>query len=322
MKFPTALVALSLTCATTFAEIPPAPPGYKNDAGIMAAVQKGEVTLIKPPKTIPDDVDASLDMPYGKVGDRVLNLDLYRPKGQEAPRPCVVIIHGGAWAGGDKRQNEYKAYIYPFAEKGYVVASVGYRLSGEAQYPAAVQDTMCSIRYLRSHAEELRIDPDQICVMGWSAGGHLALMIGAASNDDEIERTGGWESTSSSVNFVVNMYGVTDLTADFGETDGALVKFMPKLRSEAPDLYKEASPLYHLDSSDPPVLTMHGSVDSVVPIHQADALNEKLEELGIPHEYDRVEGWSHVFDMESRLHERAKALMFQWLERYMPVPAA
>jgi dipeptidyl aminopeptidase/acylaminoacyl peptidase len=95
---------------------------------------------------------------------------------------------------------------------------------------------------------------------------------------------------------------------------------MPETYEANPELYRQASPIHHLDASDPPTLTLHGTIDSVVEIEQGDALDAKLEELGIVHQYDRVEGWTHVFDMESRLHERTKALMYEWLDRYMAIP--
>lgn len=310
---------LLFASAVAAAEIPPAPPGYADEKAIFGAVQKGEVKLISPPKAAPESVAVEKDVEYGKVGERALLLDIYRPVNQEKARPCVVIIHGGAWAGGDKAQREYLAYAIPFAEAGYVAASVGYRLSGEAKYPAAVQDAMCAVRFLRANAEHLKIDPDKIAVMGWSAGAHLAMMIGYASNNGAIAKTGGWEDASSAVTFVVNLYGPTDLSTDFGVNHPAVKSFMPETFDANPELYKQASPLHHLDAADPPTLTLHGTIDSVVEIEQGDLLDARMKELGIRHQYDRVEGWSHVFDMEQRLHDRTKALMFSWLGEYLPI---
>ena len=129
---------------------PPAPAGYSSTTTLYAAIQLGLVKLVDREAPLPEGVELRSDVEYGKVGERSLKLDLYSPKVRSEKLPLLVFIHGGGWKGGKKE--DYKLYTQVFATKGYVVASVGYRLSGEAKFPACVNDVKCAIRYLRSHA--------------------------------------------------------------------------------------------------------------------------------------------------------------------------
>jgi dipeptidyl aminopeptidase/acylaminoacyl peptidase len=145
------------------------------------------------------------------------------------------------------------------------------------------------------------------------------MMIGYAGDHPELNSGGGWEGTACEVQCVVNLYGPTDLTFDFARDHALVQAFMPATYAEDPEIYAEASPITHVDASDPPTLTIHGTLDTLVGIQHGDALAEKLEQLGVPYLYDRVEGWPHVLDMEKRLHERTKYLMFRFLDTYLPV---
>ena len=141
------------------------------------------------------------------------------------------------------------------------------------------------------------------------------MMIGY-SDDPSLEGNGGNNGTSSSVCAVVNFYGPTDLTTDFARKQGVLVDFMGgKTFDEASDTYKQASPLFHLTRDDPPTLIFHGTIDSTVPIIQADKLSDKLKELRIDYIYERYEGWPHVMDLAEAVNRRCIYQMEQFFKK-------
>jgi acetyl esterase/lipase len=231
----------------------------------------------------------------------------------------LIFIHGGGWKGGKK--DDYRVYGIHYAQRGYVVASVGYRLSGEALYPAAVNDVKCAVRWMRASAEKIDVDPNRLGVVGGSAGGHLSMMIGYSSDVPELDGDGGHAGVSSRVQAVVDIYGPVDLTTDFvreNEMAKALCKsFFGGLVDEQIDLYRQASPINHLTKDDPPTLILHGTIDDVVPIDQGDMLAAKLTELKIPYVYDRLPGWPHAMDASVPVNERARWFMDRFLDRYL-----
>lgn len=300
------------------ADPPAPPPGYATSQDVLAAAQQGKVKAVNPLAPAPENVKTSLDVEYGKVGERSLKLDLYEPKDLDRSAPGLIFIHGGAWSGGTK--DMYRYYGHAFAPRGYVVASISYRLSGEALFPAALEDCKCAVRWMRANAERLHVDPDRIAVAGGSAGGHLALMVGYV-DDPKLEGTGGHAGVSSRVQAVVNFYGPTDLTTDFVRTNtfakGAVEKFLGKPYDDDPKLHEFASPVAHLDPRDPPTLTLHGTIDDVVPIEQGDILAAKLKELGVPYLYDRLPGWPHAMDLAQDVNDRGVWLMERFFARYL-----
>ncbi len=302
-------------------EPPAAPAGFPNTTACIAAIQLGLVKLVDRDAPLPESVELRSDVEYGRVGDRSLKLDLYSPKVRTGKLPCLIFIHGGGWKGGQKE--DYRLYTQAFATKGYIVASVGYRLSGEAKFPAAVHDVKCAVRYLRKHADELGIDADRLGVVGGSAGGHLAMMIGYSSDVKELEGEGGHAGVSSHVSAVVNIYGPTNLNDDFvRENEGAnklVESFFGKPVAEAGDLLDTASPGFYLDAKDPPTLILHGTIDDIVPVNQSDQLAQKLTDLKIPYVYDRLPGWPHTMDLAKDVNVRSTWLMERFLEQTLKV---
>ncbi|MCY2966890.1 MAG: SMP-30/gluconolactonase/LRE family protein [Planctomycetota bacterium] len=138
---------------------------------------------------------------YGTAGDEKLTLHLARPTTGAGPFPVVVFIHGGGWAGGNK--DVHKNEIIEAAKRGYVSISVGYRLAPKHRFPAQVEDVKCAVRWLRAHAKELNIRADKIGAVGFSAGAHLAMMLGTMDKGDGLEGNGGWADQSSKVQAVV-----------------------------------------------------------------------------------------------------------------------
>ena len=174
------------------------------------------------------------------------------------------------------------------------------------------------VRWMRAHAADLHVDPDCIVAMGSSAGAHLAMLAGYASDVALLEGNGGHAGVSSRPDLVIDMYGPTDATTP-GLRDKALaVRFMGKRYDEDPDWYRLASPLHHLDATDPPTLVIHGDIDQLCPIAQSDALVERLREVGVPHYYARMRGWPHLLDLAPQcngyVHELIDAFLAEHAE--------
>lgn len=298
---------------------PPAPKGYDSQGEILLAIQRGDLKLVDLTAPVPDSVEVVTDIEYGKAGDYSLRLDLYRPKKIRGTVPGLIMIHGGAWRGG--KRTDYRYYCVKFAERGYVTATISYRLIGRAPFPAAVQDAKCAVRWMRKNARKYQIDADQIGVMGASAGGHLALMVGYSPDTAELEGDGGHAGVSSRVQAVINVYGPTDLTTAFARENRLVQDFIGKHYAEAAEQYRLASPLAHASKGAPPTLTLHGSIDTVVPIVQAELLDRRLAVLGVPHEFVRMEGWPHGMDLSEEVNRYCRWHMERFLDRHLPVRA-
>lgn len=226
-----------------------------------------------------------LDLEYASPGSGPLSLDLYRPDADDHPHPVVVYIHGGAWAMGDKADRA-ETRAEALARAGIAVASVNYRLSDIAPFPAQLHDVKGAVRWLRAAGGSFGLATDRIGAFGPSAGGHLAAMAGLTSGDPALEgTTGGNLDQSSAVQAVVDWYGPTDLTAAGGRNalEAALLgrSFEAKLlgvESVTDDREGacQASPRWHVDRSAPPFLLMHGDRDHIVPLAESATLHEML----------------------------------------------
>ncbi|MFH1739237.1 MAG: alpha/beta hydrolase [bacterium] len=312
--------ACSAYAGETDEKMPPMPKGYENDEEVKTAILTGKVKLIDAINVkVPDSVVEEKGIEYGKVGDRSLQLDLYRPMAIKKPVPGLIFIHGGGWKGGSREVMKY--YTVRYAERGYVTATISYRFSQEAPFPAAVSDAKCAVRWMRENAKKHRIDPEKIGIIGGSAGAHLAMMTGYSSDVPELEGEGGHAGVSSRVQAVLEFYGPTDLTTEFARKQSVAREFLSgKSYEEAPDLYVLASPISHLTKNDPPTLILHGTIDTIVPIAQADKLAEKLTELGIAHVYEKFEGWPHTMDLAEAVNQRCQYRMNEFLDKYLPLP--
>jgi acetyl esterase/lipase len=300
------------------AEVPPVPPGYATEQEVKDAFLAGKLKPIDMTIAVPETVSVAKGIEYGKGGDVALKLDLYSPKEKDPDKlvPGVIFIHGGAWRGGSREMYHY--YCVKFAEQGYVAATISYRLSGVAPFPAAVEDSKCAVRWLRANAAKYGVDPNRIGVAGGSAGGHLTMMVGYAPDTAELEGSGGNSDTSSRVQAIVNIYGPTDLTTEFARTKGVVSDFLGgKSFDEAPDVYRLASPITHLTEDDPPTLILHGSIDETVPISQAELLVDKLEEKRLTFDYDRLEGWPHAMDIEANVNRHCLAKMLEFFDEHL-----
>jgi acetyl esterase/lipase len=239
---------------------------------------------------------------FAKRGDRALELDIAVPEGGGDLRPLIVCIHGGGWIHGAR--HGYRDFIVELAKKGYVAATVSYRLSPVAPWPAQIDDVRAALRYLRSHAKEYGIDPERVGAIGHSAGGHLSLMLGLMPT--------GAELAEDRIQAVVNYFGPTDLgVAEFiPDVEKMLESLVGGPRSEKGELLGHASPLKWVDRGDAPVLTLHGSTDEIVPVRQARILHEKLEAASIPATLRVLEGRGHGWDGDDARKTMTETLDF------------
>ena len=229
--------------------------------------------------------DTHTDIEYARVGDLVLKLDLHRPQAENPP--LIVYVHGGAWRAGSKSD----VPIAPLLEKGFAIASVDYRLSTQAVFPAQIHDLKAAIRFLRAKAAEFRLNTEKIAIVGSSAGGHLAALVGVTNGHKMLEgRIGDHLDQSSRVDAIVSLYGASNLqsilpqSTEFGLTVRipALKLLLGDVPEKKPELAKLASPVAHLDKGDPPLLLIHGDADPQMPHEQSQEFTTAYEALKLP----------------------------------------
>ncbi len=275
------------------------------------------VLLIAASAVAGDATNAIVERPnltYAKRGDLELQLDIAHPKIGDLPRPIVVCIHGGGWRMGERQH--YGEVVRKLARRGYVAATVTYRLSEIAQWPAQLEDVRSAIEWVRSHASEFGGDPARIGVTGASAGGHLSLMLGVLSDREERPR--------STVQAVVNVFGPTDMRGPEGWPEGSrrLIEFLAGgSYAEKKSTYWDFSPVTHLSRGDAPVLTFHGTKDRIVPVEQATMFHRELDRIGVPHRLELIEGADHGWGGERRAKTEAETYAF--FDRYLragPLP--
>ncbi|MEN8119715.1 MAG: alpha/beta hydrolase [Bacteroidota bacterium] len=311
------IISVRVFLASGQNEPPKMPDGYRSNTTLKIAYAFGTLKLVDKEPPVPKDIIKYSDLVYKKVGDRRLKLDIYHRKNINKPAPLLIFIHGGAWKKGDR--DDYRKYLIDFANKGYVTATITYRLSEEAKFPAAVNDVKCAVKWLKFNAEKYFINPDKIAVIGGSAGGHLAMMIGYSSDVAEFKKGCGETNVDSRVQVVVNLYGPSDLRSKIAKETSSVQEFIGKSYDKAPVAYKKATPLTYLSKDDPPTLIFHGTLDELVPVEQSDILNTKLKNVGIVSEYHKLKGWPHTMDLGKEVNEYCQYYMNRFFEKYIPM---
>jgi acetyl esterase/lipase len=226
------------------------------------------------------------DIEYVPGGHERQKLDLYLPQGADpnGPRPLIVWVHGGAWLAGDKGRPP----ALPFVNEGYAVASIGYRLSQHAIFPAQIEDCKAAIRWLRVNAGKYGYDPNRIGAWGASAGGHLVALLGTTGDVNEFD-AGPNRGVSSRVQAVCDFFGPTDFTkmSSFWSTMNHDANDAPEARliggpvQQNKDKVQRANPIAYVTKDDPPFLIVHGDKDPLVPHNQSELLEEALKKAGV-----------------------------------------
>jgi uncharacterized protein len=234
---------------------------------------------------------------YAVVESKQLILDLHFPQ-QVKDAPVIVWVHGGAWRGGSKDDMPLDRIVHA----GYCVASIDYRLSTEARFPAQIHDIKAAIRFLRHLAPTYVYRTDRMAISGSSAGGHLAALVGTTNDHAELEgRVGNYLKESSAVHAIVDLFGPTNLMTIIEQSTPhglsvrkpALELLLGSLPDSVPELARLASPVEHVDANDPPLLMIHGDMDPQVPIDQSYELKGKYEQHNLPIEFEVIQGGAH-----------------------------
>jgi len=286
------------------------------------------------PAVEPSETIAHPDLLYATIGNEKLKLDLVLPKGP-GPHPCVVCFHGGAWRGGSRKDLTKPTLFAPggkekgvefslldmLARKGYAAASVSYRLAPGAKFPAQIIDAKTAVRFLRTNAEKYDLDPERFAALGFSAGGHLAALLGVTDSKAGFDGKL-YPDASSAVQVVIDYFGPAQLSL-FAETPGVNDAFMvPLLGKECrtdPKLYAYASPIEYVTKAAAPTLIIHGTADFIVPIIHSERFYDKLKDAGVKVEMLKMKGNGHGWAGDAT-EESAKA-MLKFLDENLKKPA-
>jgi acetyl esterase/lipase len=237
---------------------------------------------------------AHQDLIYCRVEGSALLADLAVP---DSPglRPAIVSIHGGRWRAGN-RTDASSIKVEQWAEFGFVAMSIDYRLVGGSPAPAAYLDTLCAIRWVHAHADEYRIDPNRIYLIGQSAGGQLVSLV-ATLGDGPFPKTGGWDKARSDVRAVISVAGPYELnTLSWGN-------LWTPVSGVAEEARALASPMAHVSAATKPTLIIHSDDDKSVPIGQAVAMVERLEKAGVHHRFVHYTDRGHMGITEEVMKE-------------------
>ncbi len=297
-----------------FPEKPPV--GYHFEKLTILALGTGLEKLADLEPEIPESIEEIKDVEYKNINGKSLQIDFYRPKDITEPLPLLVFIHGGSWKSG--KRSDYLVYLVSFAEKGYMTATVSYRLLRDSLYPAAVEDVADAVDWLFRNGENYGYDPGRIALIGGSAGAHLAMLAGYGWKNRRVDsEIPNGAVSEHHIKALVDIYGPADLTTEYAKNQRLVIGFIGHSYDEKPELYSEASPVSYLNSSCPATLILHGTSDTLVPVSQSDTLKSRLDALGVPCEYFRVPLWPHTMDIVKRVNDFSQKKMEAFFERYL-----
>ncbi|WP_310533930.1 alpha/beta hydrolase [Novosphingobium sp.] len=252
------------------------------------------------PVAFPGGVKGYRDIVYQQINGHIPQVvDIYVPA-SKGPHPLVLYIHGGGWVGGHTRHSgalaNFPRVLAALAAEGFVVASLEYRLSGDAKFPAQVQDAKASLRFLSDNAARYRIDPSRVGIWGGSAGGHLTALTALSCKDTGLDPAAASDVCATAA---VTWYGVYDFAAmaagRANGVDGAAEKLLGCTGRCSAETYAPASPVTYVDAKDPPFLLIHGTEDKVVPVEQSRIGEARLRAAGVPVETIYIDGVDHSF---------------------------
>ncbi len=268
----------------------------------------------KPPNYI-----KTADILYAVIDGRQLGLDLYMPNDVDNP-PLLVWVHGGRWL----RRTKEDVFTTALVGEGFAIASIDFRLSVDAPFPAQIHDIKAAIRFLRANATTYGYDATRIGIHGRSSGGHLTALVGVTNGNKELEGSVGEHlDQSSDVQAVVSYFGASNLTSildqstPFGVTlrSAALALLLGGSLEQKMELAKLASPVFHVDATDPPLLLLHGDQDPQMPINQAHELHGVYKEHGLPVHFEVIHGAVH--GSEEFFDQERNALVTAFLKEHL-----
>ena len=270
-----------------------------------------------------------LDLPYASLSPSQM-LDIYLPDEGEGPFPVILYIHGGAFSIGDKRDIHVLAFL-KCIERGYSLVSVNYRLSGEAVFPAGLQDVKAAIRWVRAKGKKYQLDGNRIAAWGCSSGANYAAMICLTDNVSELDDLSlGNPEYPCNVQAAVDWFGPTDFlkmdeqleengfdTADHSKPDSPESRYLGAKISDVPLKIELANPMTYVHEGMPPLLIQHGRLDDLVPVQQSMIFVEKLEKYVSTNrfEFDIIEGAGHadlLFETEKNMER-----VFSFLDKHL-----
>ena len=271
---------------------------------------------------IPEGVTVHRDLIYGRVGERELPLDLYLPLDTSSPVPVVIWVHGGGWRGGSKGNG---GRALNMTTRGFAVVDVEYRLSGEALFPAQIEDCKTAVRWVRVNAKKYNLDSDRIGAWGSSAGGHLVAMMGL-THDENVFETDDHSQYSSQVQAICNWFGPTDFLRmndfegriDHDAADSPESRLIGGPIQENKEKVAAANPITYVSKNDPPMLIIHGEKDLSVPYNQSELLYAAMKKAGLDVALYKVVNADHGFrnatqDSAASLFEMSA----QFLEKHL-----
>jgi acetyl esterase/lipase len=258
---------------------------------------------------------------YATVNGEALQFDLAVPK-EGGPFPAVVCMHGGGWRAGHRRDlssprrggdgKPGPSVIEAIAARGYAAVSISYRFAPANKFPAQIEDAKTAVRFLRANAKKFDIDPDRVGALGYSAGGHLAMLLATTDKSAELDGTL-FPEQDSRVGCAVSFFGPTDLSryaATPGIEDAFMVPFLGPACKTDPEVYKRASPLERVTKGAAPVLMIHGTADVVVPIIHSERMLQKLRDAGVTADLIPVRGEGHGWGGETAAKTLDQAAAF------------
>ena len=258
-------------------------------------------------------IEVEKNVIFGKGGDMDLRCDLYRPAPGAEKRMATIHLHGGGFTGGSK--DALAERIRPFAARGYLAIAAQYRLAGQAKWPSQIEDVKAAVRWARANAKSLGIEPERIAIVGYSAGGHLALMAAGTQNRAELEGRGGNAGAGTQVAACAAYYAVTELNPG---RDGSASVLLPDGSDAA--AHRAASPTTHVTKSSPATVLFHGVADTTVPLESSQRFMQLLRDAGVTTELHTFAGAPHAFDSMPEAASTCALLADFFFDRYIVNP--